>query len=416
MKEPLRVLLVAVLALTGPRALGADDRPSLATVRTIDGRSFDGVMHNWTLGDSLALVSPAQATATSLIPSIEIDRVALRFEQSPAPQPAWAARTTDGELLFVEIESGDRDRIEFRSPALGRLAIPLERLLSIERPAQRVQVIQNRNQQADRVVLANGDIVAGLVSAVSRKNIRIEAAGAEQTVDWSVIGAVHFGNPSRPLPDRLTAWLRFRDGTRLQASALSWREASIEAIVLDDTRVHVSPAQLDSIEITGGRRDWLSELDPVAYESRPLLGPTFDLGRDRNALGGALRAGGRIYPRGLGMHSACRARWRLDRRYERLRALVALDDSAGLLAEASVRILVDNRVVAELDHLIFRQPPQPINIDLRGAAGLTIEVGYGRNADVQDRVDLLDAALIRVPGASRASPPARGDKHTSEPQ
>ncbi len=89
--------------------------------------------------------------------------------------------------------------------------------------------------------------------------------------------------------------------------------------------------------------------------------------------------------------------WRLDRAYERFTGLLGIDDAAGRLADADVSILVDGRTLARFEHLRAGQPPRTIDVDVAGAETLEILVGFGLRGDVQDRVDLVNVALIRRP-------------------
>jgi hypothetical protein len=122
---------------------------------------------------------------------------------------------------------------------------------------------------------------------------------------------------------------------------------------------------------------------------------------DRSVLGGPLKLGGATYQHGIGLHSACRATWRLGGKYERFTALIGIDDSArsdnsaGSNADADLRIVLDGKELAAHRGLHCGEPPQAIDLNIAGGDRLTIEVGFGKRGDVQDRVDIVIPALIR---------------------
>ena len=159
--------------------------------------------------------------------------------------------------------------------------------------------------------------------------------------------------------------------------------------------IQFDPAILNQVEIIGGRRVWLTDLVPAEYRSIPFFDRPWPLRLKTNALGGPLRLVGKDYPLGFGLHAASHIKWKLDDNYERFTALVGIDDSAGRWADADVTILVDQKPVARLKGLRHKEQPRKIDIDLRGASELAIEIGFGRYGDVQDRVDLVNPALIR---------------------
>ena len=56
----------------------------------------------------------------------------------------------------------------------------------------------------------------------------------------------------------------------------------------------------------GGRAVYLSDLKPAEYRQTPFLDLPWPYRADRNVTGGMLRRGGRLYLKGLGVHSAAR--------------------------------------------------------------------------------------------------------------
>jgi hypothetical protein len=102
--------------------------------------------------------------------------------------------------------------------------------------------------------------------------------------------------------------------------------------------------------------------------------------------------------KGIGMHSASRLTYRLERKYQRFEAAIAVDDSADGRGSVTFGVYV-LRGGAWQDAYrsgIVRggDVPLPISVDLDGAEGLTLTVDYADRGDEMDRADWLDARLV----------------------
>ncbi len=70
-------------------------------------------------------------------------------------------------------------------------------------------------------------------------------------------------------------------------------------------------------------------------------------------------------------------------------------------ADVTVRIKLDGKVAYEKTHVTSGVLSDVVNIDLNGAKTLTLEVDYGENYDVQDRLNWIEPALLRSGGAGK---------------
>ena len=121
--------------------------------------------------------------------------------------------------------------------------------------------------------------------------------------------------------------------------------------------------------------------------------------KDRNVLGGQLRAGGRLFHKGLGMHSSARLTYRLDGPYRRFEAELAIDDAAGRQGSVIFRLFTtDGKTWQEA----FTSPivrggtePLPMSVDLQGTQAIALVVDFADRSDQQDHADWLSARLIK---------------------
>ncbi len=111
--------------------------------------------------------------------------------------------------------------------------------------------------------------------------------------------------------------------------------------------------------------------------------------------GGQLRCGGRLYLKGLGLHSAARLSYRLDRPWSRFQAEVGIDGSTGGRGSVGYRIFVDGKQKYVSPPIRGGMPPQAVSIDLTGAKRLDLVVDFGEAGDVMDHADWLNARLVK---------------------
>jgi hypothetical protein len=159
-------------------------------------------------------------------------------------------------------------------------------------------------------------------------------------------------------------------------------------------------ADVVSLQGLGGEKFiYLSGLKPVDYRHVPYLSIEWPYRDDRGVMGRSLTVSGQQYTKGIGMHSAARLTYRLDGKYRRLEAMVALDDSSNNRGSVSfgVYLLSDGGWKQAAVSKVVRggDAPQPLLVDLRGAEMLTLTVDFADRGDELDHADWLDARLIR---------------------
>ncbi len=116
----------------------------------------------------------------------------------------------------------------------------------------------------------------------------------------------------------------------------------------------------------------------------------------------------RQYLRGIGVHSYSRLVFPLDgKSYTAFRTRYAIDpDARGGVADVTVRIKLDDKVVHERQHFRAGELSPAVVIDLNGATSLTLEVDFGANMDAEDRLNWIEPALLKVrPCAEPVEPP-----------
>jgi hypothetical protein len=105
-----------------------------------------------------------------------------------------------------------------------------------------------------------------------------------------------------------------------------------------------------------------------------------------------------LYNKGLGIPSAARLTYQLDKPYQRLEAELALDDAAGMRGSVlcKVYLYADGAWLPVLETPVIRggDEPLPISVDLKGAKAVTLIVDYADRGDELDLANWLNARLV----------------------
>lgn len=368
----MRPLLPCLLVL----ALAAED-PGAVTL--LDGTVREG-----------AIAFPAGGTAVAVggerLALADCDRIRFGGGGVPALGPARSGLwLVDGSWLPISAVAAapEADAVAVRGP-LGELTLPLaavrgwgERALP---PAEQDQVLLASGPYAGRVGgVADGQLVfssegLGEVALPVADVLALRLAGGDRTPKGLSLNlafdSVH--PPLALLPGPVP-----RLAAAPSAALAAWPEAC-------------------ELRVEGGRRVYLSALDPSAVHEEGAFGVTWKHRRDANLDGGPILLDGARHARGVSLHSQCVVAWNLGGAYERLRAQVGIADEVGDEGDCPVEILADGKVVWRKERLTGRDRAQPIDLPLAGVQRLEVKVGFGQRYDIGDRVTLADAYLVKA--------------------
>lgn len=325
----------------------------------------------------------------------------------------------DGGLLVADVLAADKDRLDADSELFDRLKLPLEQLSGVifrlpGAVADRDRLLDRLTAatgDSDRLILDNGDEIAGMLDAIDEKAATLQTAAGPSNVELGRIDAVVFNPSLRAKADEKSprAWLGFGDGSRLLGTV---RTVASPSPMADNNGGAAPEKAADGLQCTvigqtwktarknlvflqphSGRAEYVSRLKPAEYRHVPYLSVAWPYKIDRNVQGGLLRAGGRLYLQGIGMHSAARLTYDLPPKAQRFQAGAAIDDAA---ADGSVRfrVFVDGKEKFTSPPARSGMPPLPIDVDVAGGKRLDLVVDFADRADVQDYADWLDARLI----------------------
>jgi len=350
----------------------------------------------------------------------ELGACIVRFEgftppKAPALDEARAEVTLHGgDRLFGRLRGGRAELIGLEVTGGVHLGLALDEIASLvfpERIPKLGSVAPVPPEEGDRIYRRAGsglDVIDGGIEEFTTDGVKIhgESVG-DKTIAWSEVAALfveELGEGPAGRSDRgVPIVVDLTDGGRLRGGLTKLSEAGCSLVTLNGEKVLVPLAAVELLHVDDGTSAFLSSIEPA--EAPPSLPFGDDLGMlwphrvDRTVLGGRLAVGGRVHPRGLGVHAPSRMVWKLDGSWKHLRALVAVDDESRRLAtHGSVvfRVKIDGQTRFESRELHAGDPPVPTGtLDLAGARELVLEVDPSDGSTVADRADWLAPVLWR---------------------
>ncbi|HEX7010947.1 MAG TPA: hypothetical protein VF184_13275 [Phycisphaeraceae bacterium] len=313
--------------------------------------------------------------------------------EPPSPAGPMLELTDDQRLTgrWVGV-SGAGDGVIWEHPLLGSMVVPLERIRYVALTDQPPAELNQRPAEAaaieeDRLVLANGDELRGLVLTLAPHGLSILTTAEHPiTVPLAQVRWMELANePAQPVAGAHQVLLR--DGSRLLAREVQIAQDRLRfRSPLSDRaeQVAVDLDQVAGIDFTGaGRR----LIDLLTCPRQISGGEVFGVPMPPRARDDALL-----------LHAPVQVRFTLPPGAQRLTASASLTDQGPdtLASEwADVELLIDAGAGQAQQHRLNRDQSQvQINLPLSGPA-ITVELKVGANGPVMDRVRLEAAVLVQ---------------------
>jgi hypothetical protein len=331
---------------------------------------------------------------------IPMDRVVrLRREVKPGGTSAnFTLLLQNGDRITGEPGDLKDETLLWRNASAGEMKFSMGQLAGFYRGAK--AIARPAAMKEDQINLSNRDTVRGIIVGIEDSKILVQANGDVSPVPLASADAVLFTAGKAPAESKRSWRLGLADGSRLTATAVALIDGKVSyALPGDaaDSRRTVNVSDLAALEQVNGPVSWLSDRAPSANEQVSMSSESHYPGQmNLNVFGKPLRAGSQAFDIGIGVHANSTMRFPLDGSYRFFRTRYAIDTNGDVSkALVNVRVLIDGRVAHE--HLAFGPYvlSPVVTIDLSGGKELTLEVTAAGLTDSQDRLDWIEAGLVR---------------------
>jgi hypothetical protein len=429
----MRPLLRAILCLLCASAVTQAFAQDTWSLTTADFRRQTVALKS--LDDTGAKIVPFGTTQEVTVPLdkfLQLDRGASAVQQV---RGAWTLILTTGDRIGGDPAAIANDALVVKSPSAGQLTIPMKDIRDLYRgqevPPKPTGPAAEANRTEDVLLLANGDNVRGIVTALDAGKLTVKTSGGDELpIDLSSIKSIHLASAGKAeAAGRRAFRVQLNDGSVVTAPRLT----------IDGNRLQLLPEQgpprpldLNSvtlIEQLNGPVAWLSALPPDQVLYQPMFDVAFPPQTDRNYKGERIKFAGREFPRGIGVHAWCRLTWNIAGRggqggYKAFRTQYALNDDAHK-GRVTVRILLDDKVVHEAKDVGPGKLSPVLLLDIAGAKTITLEAHPGGdpksqdptkwNIDTQARLNWIEPALLKEKPAPEPAPAPTTTPATTKP-
>ena len=406
---PLGVAVAIAAAVVGTEAR-AQTRVSVATIA----------------GDTLAGELVGLDAAGNLVLRVEAAERSLPLDQLLEVRPETAQAVTSVGLSTAMLRSGQRLAVQVRGVTEDG------RKLVLEVPPARAPIdLPVHALRALRLMPATAADAAGFAAAVAddgRRDLLFAKRGANDIVRLTVVfkrfeqigdevrAVVEFGGkeqPGQPLeklyglvfgqgavPDPQAgprATVHVAGGGNFTGALTGLDPAADRcALRLDEGATLDLPLRhVSRVTFRSDRLLYLSDLDPANVEQTPALARTWPWLRDRAPLGDDLRLGGKSHRRGLVLIPRTKLTYDIGGRFDWFETTIGIDDRAGDVADATIRVFGDGKLLFELEHLARKTPPQALRLAVKDVRALTLEADFGERLDLGDHCVFADARVRR---------------------
>jgi hypothetical protein len=361
----------------------------------------------------------------SRLPVADVMSIEWPSAGAPSADESQLVTLHDGSRLHgAEIVRTARD-MSITTASFGSLTIDSAMIRSVrlqaDNPAHRAQwnTFLKRESEKDLLIVAKRDgsgldFLAGVVSAIGKEKVEFLLDGETVPVPAARVYGVVFAQvkvPGNLPPGKASLQISSKGGDIVAARSVTLQDNELSMETTWGQPLKVSLDQLQKIDLSGGRVQFLSDLEPIEErfegvdpegsllaglidkeQQFQLFGPRRDTTMERQS---RLRLRGREFAKGLCIHSRTEISWALDQQFASLDCIAGIDDEVAFNGKHAValRIMGDEKVLFE-QLIATTDEPLPLRIPLDGVSTLTILVDFGDSDSTCDWLDLADAKLI----------------------
>ena len=396
--------LTLVFALAGGRAVAA-------TVTTVDDKTITG---------TLAGLSPAKLDVSTDKGAVSLaaeDVVSVVLQ--PAGKPAagtHAMMLRNGDTIYGTIsgDAGDKasgDKLQVKSASLGAVSVSISDVDSLlfdasDKPQAEPAPAAAGGPAApprtkDELLLRNGDTLAGVSVRFGKEALIFDCSLGKVDIPFSRIRSVRLAAVGQPYkePDALLVSAACTDVSTITGSAAQLQGQTLSITSTLGTGFKLPIGAVSRLEFKNGRLVYVSDLEPSEVKETPLFDERpWHWRRDRSVAGNPIKMGGKVWRKGLGVHSRCDLTYDLAGKFKRFLGDVGIDDEvAG--GNVEIRIYLDGNQVfptGQAKAVVSKKSgPVAVDVDVSGGKKLTLVVDFGEELHVNDHADWANARLTR---------------------
>lgn len=352
-----------------------------------------------------------RAVEPSAFSSLAVGSIEELRLADPPPPDRWRlgflVQTAAGDALRTERLRIRNERLLVETPLTGLTELPLSAASVVwfappgtipEATRREIrQTAGSRLRQDALFVRKAGEWVRldGVLQSLDEKRVVFRWQDEEREIPLSLAGALVLAasQPAATPREKLAAVCGC-DGSLLVGEL---RALTPDSVTLATTSLGAVTVPLDTVAVVDalwGRSLFVSELEPAVVVEAGWFGTRFPWRRDASVSGRPLTLRGRVFERGLGVHSRSSLAYQLDKKFSLLTGVIGLDDEGGKLGRVQFVVRGDGRELFRAT-VNGADAPRPLRVAVAGVERLELLVDFAREEDTGDRADWADLRLVR---------------------
>lgn len=404
-----RMLAVACLVISG---VAAPLRAATVQALRVDGTTAQG---EWRGCPDATGISIQAADGPTKIAFDDLARV--NFETSARPSEGSVVfLLADGGRLNGELVGSAPEAVVTRIVLGDAVPIAFERLAAIQfvRGGDAFAKAEELFESALQARLPGQDVLITR-DPEDTKSLR----GRLETLD-AESGSFAFGDRPRTFQTEKIFGIVFATGANKQAvfpvtvelsdgsvvsGAIERADAeSIKVATSVGPMVEMKVGDIVGLRVRSPRVAYVSDLTPIAERTEGMLHRPWPVRKDRSVSTLPLSMAGRVFDKGLGVHSKSELDYTIGGAYESLVATIGIDDAVRPSGSVVFRVLGDGKVLFDSGVMTGQDPPRDVMVEVKGVNMMTLIVDYGEGLDLSDHADWGGARLLK-PAPRSAAPP-----------
>ncbi len=241
--------------------------------------------------------------------------------------------------------------------------------------------------------------IAGDVLGLADDRLQVRYEGEERSIKRERLLGLVFAAHARALPFAGV----YQSFLLAQGQSFAGRWVGVQGAELEiempwQARWRLPASAVGQARIRNGRLVSLADMEPVSVEETSYFSRVVPWQREQGFDGAPPAMKGKQPLRALAVHSRCVLHYALDEQFEKFRTTVGFDDSSQGRGRVVCRVMADGRELFAQADLRADQDPVAVDVDVKGAKQLTLEVDFGENEDIGDRVLWTEPRLFRAAG------------------
>ena len=328
---------------------------------------------------------------------------------------------TNNATFTLFLAGGDRlsgqpgatvgEKLNWLNPDLGTLKVPIAKIIALVAGSDAaLPPAPASPPKQDIATLLNGDTIAGTFMESDARRIVIQTDAGAIPIPLGSIKRLAFADiapPARPDAPQLETPRFFRihllDSTIISAADITLGAGRLKMVMIGKNALTIDlPLKnVSLIEQVDGPIQWLSAQSPLEQKQTPYFGNALPWPArfDRAVDGCALSFDGRMFQHGIGVHAYSSLTFAIAPQWSAFRTQYAIEsrrDFPSRIADVTVRILLDGKLVHEQKDLREGVISPVVSFGVTGAKTLTLECDFGAvTGDAQAHLNWLEPAFLR---------------------